>query len=244
MNINLKIKLPLVSETNPTDKKTLLVTTQLFLTPFYAVEEDVIGPFTSLKDEQLPWVRKLLFNASLTGLRLTRTIEKLNLLSSVDLFSLRRDLVICMVTNEMAKQLYKDSLNSISRAKTLGDFSVSTSTKGDSLALGKILSDSSNCVDEIKELISNIEQSGILPSTFVKGQYNPKTRHSARLWWNTDLPIKLVDGYANKKYWYNGNGYKTSDFNLDAYSKYSHYDPVAYYRHLNSSVLQEVFNIS
>lgn len=234
MNVNLKFKLPLVSTTNPLEKKLVLVTTQLLLNPIYALEEDVITPFTTLKEDQLPWVRKLLFDSSITVFRLTKTVEKLNIMSREDLFSLRRDFVICMVTNEMAKQLYKDALSSISRSKSLGDFSVSTATKNDSVAISRIISDSSTCVSDMKSLVEAMELSGITPSTFTKGSSNPSTRKSARLWWHSDLPYKVTDGYASNRYWYNNNGYKASTFNLDAYSKYSgNKDTLEFYRSLN-----------
>lgn len=233
MNINLKLKLPLVSSTNPVDKKIILVSAQLLLNPIYALEEDVITPFTTLKEEQLPWVRKLLFDSSITVYRETKVIEKLGLMSKGELFSLRRDYVICMVTNQMAKQLYKDALNTISRSKSLGDFSVSTSTKADSTAISKIISDSNTCIDDMKKLIEDIEASSLLPATFVKGRSNVSTRKSARLWWHSDLPFDLVDAYASKRYWFNGNGYKASTFNMDEYAKYGKFDPLTYYKSMS-----------
>ena len=235
MNVNLKLKLPLISLSNPLEKKVITVSTQLMLNPIYALEEDVITPFTTLKEEQLPWVRKLLFDSSITVYRLTKTIEKLNLITEEDLFSLRRDFVICMVTNEMAKQLYKDALSTISRSKSLGDFSVSTSTKSDSAAISRIMSDSNSCITGMKALISDMELSGLTPATFTKGASNPSTRKSARLWWHSDLPYKITDAYVSNKYWFNSNGYKASTFNLDAYSKYNNNrDTLDFYRSLST----------
>lgn len=232
MNINLKLKLPIVSNTNPLDAKLLLVSTHILLNPLYALEEDIITPFTDIEDSMLPYIRQALFNASITTFRLTSTIDSLQLLSPDELFSLRRDLTICIATNEVAKQLSKDLVASISRSKTLGDFSVSTSKKGDGSIIRQILEDSLNCVAEIKALIESIEQKQILPSTFVKGRLNASSRTSSRLWWTSEIPLKIVDGYASKKFYYNGHMYKASTFNLDSYLRYSGSNLADYYRAL------------
>ena len=65
----------------------------------------------------------------------------------------------------------------------------------------------------MKRLIEEITQSNILPSTFVKGALNPSTREYGRLWWLSDLPVKVYDGYASEKYLFNGNLYKAASFN-------------------------------
>lgn len=230
MNIDFKLKLPLINKEDETDKTTLLVSAQLMLNPLYALESDVISPFTNIQDEHFPWIRQLLFNASLRVLRLTKTIEKLPVMSSEDLFLLRRDFVICIVTNDMAKQMNKDLASQISRSKSLGDFSVSTSKRGDSAVLLQIIKDSSDCMEEMQLTINDLEQSMVLPSSFVKGRYNPKTHKPARLWWHSELPGTIVDGFASKKYYRYGVGYKAGSFNLDHYSKYSHISPSEYYQ--------------
>ena len=220
MNVDLKIKIPLINSEG--DKQVVLLNTQLFLTPFYCIEADVLSPFSSLKNEQLPWVRQLIFNASLTVYRLTKLIEKLNILPIDDLYLIRRDFTICLVTNDMAKQLNKDAVNQQSRSKSLGDFSVSTTVKGDTTALSKIFSDSNQCIGEMKNLIADLELSRVLPATFVKGRYNPNTVESNRLWWNSDLPLTAVDGFASKKFRFNGSKYKAGTLNLDHYHKHGH----------------------
>ena len=230
MNIDFKLKLPLIKIEEPTEKLTLLVYAQVLLQPLYALESDVISPFTDLKDSHFPWIRKLLFNNSLTVYRLTHFLEKTKLISTEDLFLLRRDFVICLVTNDMAKQMNKDLASQISRAKSLGDFSVSTSKKGDSSVLLQILSDSSNCISEMKSLIIDLEQSTVVPVSFVKGRYNPRTQKKGRLWWHSGLPERIKDGYGNEKYYLNGIGYKAGSFNLDTYSKYSNLSSADYYR--------------
>lgn len=233
MNIDFKLKLPLVSKEDTSDTTVLLISTQLLLSPLYALESDVISPFTSLEDSQFPWIRKLLFNASLTVYRLTKSLESISIISEEDLFLLRRDFVICIVTNEIAKQMNKDLAATLSRSKSLGDFSVSTSTKGDHSVLLQIIKDSNACVEEMKQAISDLEQTSILPTSFVKGRYHPRTKKASRLWWHSGLPVNVIDGYASKKYYINDRGYKSGSFNLDFYSRYSGMSVSDYYKTIN-----------
>lgn len=236
MNIDFKLKLPLVNKEDVSDTSLLLISTQLLLSPLYALESDVISPFSGLEDSQFPWIRKLLFNASLTVYRLTKSLESISIISQEDLFMLRRDFVICIVTNEIAKQMNKDLAATLSRSKSLGDFSVSTSTKGDHSVLLQIIKDSNACVEEMKQAISDLEQTSILPTSFVKGRYNPRTVKSSRLWWHSELPVNVVDGYASKKYYINDRGYKSGNFNLDFYSKYSGMSVSDYYKAVNEVI--------
>ena len=229
MNIDFKLKLPLINQ-GTSEETFLTISSHLMLNPLYALESDVITPFSNLEDKDFPWIRKLLFNASLTVYRLTKPLEGLSVISTEDLFLLRRDFVICIVTNEMAKQINKDLASSISRSKSLGDFSVSTSKKGDSAILLQLVRDSSDCISEMKDIIEDLISSSIVPRSFVKGRYNPKTINSNRLWWHSELPEKLVDGYGSKKYYRDGNTYKAGSFNLDHYSRYSGIPLDEYYR--------------
>lgn len=235
MNIDFKLKLPLVNKEDNNDTITLTVSSQLLLSPLYALEEDVISPFSNIEDSKFPWIRKLLFNASITVYRLTKFLEKISIISQEDLFLLRRDFVICIVTNEIAKQMNKDFAASSSRSKSLGDFSVSVANKGDNTILLQIIRDSSNCIEEMKHTINGLEQTSVLPKSFIKGRYNPKTSKSNRLWWHSELGTNLIDGYASKKYYLNDKGYKAGGFNLDYYSKYSRMSVSDYYSTLSSN---------
>jgi len=233
MNIDFKLKLPIINE-ETSESNFLTVSAQLMLKPLYALESDVISPFEDLDENSFPWIRKLLFNASLTVYRLTNFLEGTTIISEQDLFLLRRDFVICIVTNEMSKQLNKDLAASLSRSKTLGDFSVSTSKKGDSSVLLQLIKDSSDCIAEMKQTIEDLQQSSIIPATFVKGQYNPKTKLIGRLWWHTELPVDIKDGFASKKYHYNGDSYKAGTFNIREYSRCSHFNTLEFYKALAS----------
>lgn len=214
MNINLKLSIPIVDDLGV--EKNIKIDSSLFLTPFYAVEEDIVPSFPNLDEKDLPILRKVIFNASLTVNRLTEKVEKLKLLTPKALFALRRDYVICLSTNEIAKRVNADLVKAKSKSKTLGDFTVSTSQTNDTTIVSKIFSDSKQCIYEIEKLIDEAEQDLILPVDFVKGRYNTSNiQANDRLWWLKDLDdgSRVVDGYASNKYWYNGNRYKSATMN-------------------------------
>lgn len=212
MNINLKLKLKLVNQ--QAEIKVIKTSATILLNPYYASEDEIISVFSDLTDEKLLLTRKLIFNNSILALNLTRTVEKLNILPSVELFALRRDLTICLTTNDLAKHLNKDLINANQRSKTLGDFAVSTSTRADNTVLKEVLANSSNCIAELKGLILDIESERVLPKAFTKGILNPNSKMSSRLWWLEDFPIKISDSYATTKYMWNGEKYKAASFNL------------------------------
>lgn len=214
MNINLKLTIPIINEDGV--EKDLKVDSNLFLTPFYATEEDIIPTFPMFLEEDLPVLRKVIFNASLTVNRLTTKIEQWKLLSAKELFALRRDYVICLSTNEFAKRLNAENVKAKSQSKTLGDFTVSTSQTNDTTVLTRIFTDSSKCVKDIEKLLNEAEQDRILPVDFVKGRYNSANiQANDRLWWLKDLDggSRVIDGYASNKFWYNGSQYKTATLN-------------------------------
>lgn len=213
MNINLRLKIPLVNETDPLDTLIYNVDTNLMLNPLYALEIDILNPFDEIIEEKLHWVRKVLFNASLTVYRLTRLIESSGLMNPTELALMRRDFTICIAVNETGKQLYKDTAVELQRSKSLGDFSVMTRKKNDLGLINKIISDSSGCIDEMKKLIEDIELSNVKPKSFVKGSQNESTLTVGRLWWLSDLEPTTNDGYASKKHLNKGRWWKAGELN-------------------------------
>ena len=214
MNINLKLTVPVINEGGL--EKELKIDSNLFLTPYYATEEDIIPTFPMFLEGDLPVLRKIIFNASLTVNRLTDKIEQWGLLKEKELFALRRDYVICLATNELAKRLNSENVKAKSQSKTLGDFTVSTSQTNDTTVISKIFTDSSKCVKDIEKLLEEAEQDRILPVDFVKGRYNAANiQANDRLWWLKDLDggSRVIDGYASNKFWYNGSQYKTATLN-------------------------------
>ena len=155
MNINLKLTVPVINEDGL--EKELKIDSNLFLTPYYSTEEDIIPTFPMFLEEDLPVLRKIIFNASLTVNRLTDKIEQWGLLKEKELFALRRDYVICLATNELAKRLNSENVKAKSQSKTLGDFTVSTSQTNDTTVISKIFTDSSKCVKDIEKLLEEGE---------------------------------------------------------------------------------------
>jgi len=219
MNINLKLTLPIINEQG--EEKDIKLDSNIFLTPYYATEEDIIPTFPMFEEEDLPILRKVIFNASLTVNRITSKVEEWKLLTNKELFALRRDYVICLSTNEFAKRLNSENIKAKSQSKTLGDFTVSTSQTNDNTVLNKIFSDSSKCVRELEKLLNDAEQDRIIPVDFVKGRYNlANIQANDRLWWLKDLGggSRVIDGYASNKFWYKGNQYKAATLNRDSYA--------------------------
>lgn len=224
MNINLKLVLPLVNGEGV--KQKIRVDSNLLLQPLYATEEDVVPSFSDLITEaNLPLLRKILFNASLTVFRRTKVLNKLPL-SDSDIFMIRRDYTICLATYQYAVQLSTNSSNGKHniQSKTLGDFSVTLSSRNTLKdALSPIIDSSKACISEMESSIDELEQTRIIPRSFIKGSKNPDNMQANdRLWW-----LKEYGGYrqayATDKVYFKGQFYKTVDS-----SKFK-YDPVSYY---------------
>lgn len=216
MNINLKLGIPLIDESG--SKSTLRTTASLFLYPFYATEEDIYPIFEELVKDDSEYVRQCILNSSIHVNRLFKVIELKKLLKPSEIFSMKRDYVICTVTSTVAKKLGSDLNKKLSQSKSLGDFSVSTSYEKDSTIVSKIFSDSSKCVRELEMLIKDAESILIKPSTFSKASKS-LTGYTAqpKLWWLGELEMdgyKVSDGFASYYYFYNGKKYKSGTLNV------------------------------
>lgn len=216
MNIHLSLDLPLINSKG--DIKNYKTSGDLFLTPYYAIEEDVLPLFDlDVSSDKLPVIRSLLFNNSIKVYNLTTRLETIKLFSDKELFMLRRDYTICLTTNDLAKKYLAEASKEVNKKKSLGDFSVSIGVKNDVAGLyKKVFEDSSSCIADIMAMIAEAEADLIMPSLFVSGQYNPNNiQANDRLWWLKDLTRdNIVDGYASNKFWYNGNAYKSGTLNI------------------------------
>lgn len=224
MNINLKLVLPLINAEGV--KQKIRVDSNLLLQPLYATEEDIVPSFSDLiTNTNLPLLRKILFNASLTVFRRTSILSKLSL-SDSEIFMIRRDYTICLVSYQYGIQLSTNSStgkNNI-QSKSLGDFSVTLSSRNTLKdALSPIITASKACIDDMVKSIDELEQTRILPRSFIKGSKNPDNlQANDRLWW-----LKEYGGYrhsyASDKVYFMGQYYKTVD------SSKLKYDPISYY---------------
>lgn len=211
MNINLKLNIPLVHEETG-DTLKAKVKSDVLLNPFYATEEDILPKFNDLTEEDIYYLRKQIFNASLTVNRLTEKIEMLRVLSPTQLFAMRRDYVICLATLDLAKRVSSFLKKAQSQSKTLGDFSVSRSETSDNTSITTIINTSLECIKEMNNLIMVTEQERVLPREFIKGRYNTSNiQANDRLWWLKDFDVgytRSPDGFASVKVNYKGNNYK------------------------------------
>lgn len=210
MNINLKLTIPLKKDDGSEDE--LKVDSNLMLVPFYCSEEDVLSIFPSYKEEDLPVLRKIIFNSSLKADRLGSFLQK-GIISDMELLSLKRDYTICLSNNEFAKRLNSSVAKARSQSKTLGDFTVTSSYTNDVSTLTQIYKDSTQCILELEGLIKSLEISGVLPNTFIKGRFNDSNiQANDRLWWLKDMGgFKVLDGFASKKFTFKGNQYKAGN---------------------------------
>ena len=160
MNINLKLVLPLINE-NTNEKQNLKVDSNLLLMPLYATEEDIVPTFNDIITvDNLPILRKILFNSSLTVLRKTAILDKLPSLSSSDIFMIRRDYTICLVNYQYGLKLSTSSLSigDSVQSKSLGDFSVTLSSKNSIKdGLSPLISNAKSCIYEMEKNIKAIE---------------------------------------------------------------------------------------
>ena len=209
MNIQLDITIPLLN--NFTDIK---VSSTVFLHPFYCLEDDILNPLDEeFKDIPLSYVRRLIFNNSISVYRETQALEKSNFLPTEFLYSLRRDYTICLTTLETLKKIKAHSTGSSSRSKRLGDFQVVHSDIFNPIVLQKMLNDYSDCQDEFKDLIKDLKEENNLPKAFSKASKNTNTTYSNRLWWlSENYPLK--DAYASSKIYYLDKKYKVGNIML------------------------------
>jgi len=210
MNIELNITIPLINST-----QTIKANSQLLLYPFYCMEADVVNPFEEFEENKSIFVRQIIFNNSIKVLTETKKLEMFNILAEEDLFALRREYTICLSTYELTKKMKLDYVGTISRAKKLGDFEVSTSKKTDSLVVDRLLKDTKECLEYFTGFIKELESEKVLPRYFAKGSLNITSTYSgSRLWWLSGMTPNITDAYASSKALYNNKQFKIGNFTV------------------------------
>ena len=211
MNIELKLKFNTNSAS--TVQAEFKVSASLMLYPLYATEEDVLNPFDPIPETEREWVRRLIFNSSLTVYRETRLLESLKIISEDELNLMRRDYTICLTTLDLSKKFHIDYTSAVSISKKLGDFSAARSTQNSAAFLLKSIENASSCIREMRSLIKELESEKIRPKAFTKGAGNPlNTKASARLWWTSDMFPFSSDAYASWKHPHLNSMYKSALF--------------------------------
>lgn len=190
--------------------KVLNLSINTLLTPMYVTEGQLLSMFVEDEDRYYLKAREIAFTSSLRARDyLEYKLQSLNLPEGYT-ESLVRELAQCFGVNGLATALFKTFGESVSRSKTLGEFSVSTSIKHSTHALRDIMNSSRDCVDEAKKAVDELKHlAASYGRATSKASCHPSSRFSYRLWFHNNLPERSDQIYASEKYrHYDGNIYK------------------------------------
>lgn len=203
MNINLKLTIPFKSS-----EESVIITADTLLEPFYITEREVLSVFLEeYSDRFTKGAREIIFYSSIKADEILKL--KLQFLEAEELKTIRRQLTLCLSIIGFGNKFNSDFIKSMSRSKTLADFTVSTTVANDSGFLNNILKDAQACVADLTSLIEEINSGDSVARTFVKGQCNSVNYDSSRLWSHRNLPTKAsVETHASLKKPFNGRYYK------------------------------------
>lgn len=200
MNININFKIPILNTSSY-----ISFNENILLSPFYVTEKELLSVYlTEYTDEQLKLAREVIFYNSIEADNLFRNV--LESLTPQEQFALKRRFTLCMSIISFGNKFNIDYVKSISRSKTLAEFSVSTSKTNDPYFVVNIIKEAKECVDTLKDII-NRSGEGLI-RTFVKGMLNSKNLDSNRLWHHFNLPFQSQEIHATKKKEFNGRYYK------------------------------------
>jgi hypothetical protein len=152
----------------------------ILLSPFYAMEQDVLGVFLEEQDNYISGIRKTIFEGSIRvdGF-LNPTVQESLQLSDEEAFRLKREYVICFSVYNFSKVFYRDYLTSIKKSKFLADLKVSMEIERDPQFIKMISHDAKDCMEELEAMFGI--GSGF--SSFVKGRSNSCNSTSNRSWY-------------------------------------------------------------
>ena len=200
MNININIKIPLKN-----GESSLKIEENILLTPLYITENELLSVYlTKYTNEQFKAAREVAFYSSLKADEIIG--NKIDTFTSKEKFSFKRQLTLCLATIMFGNKFNTDYIKSLSRSKSLAEFSVSTSSTNDPQFVLNIIKEAQQCVADLK---SALNMSGdVLIRTFVKGANNEMNMTSNRLWHHFNLDTKSKEIHASEKKFYNGRYYK------------------------------------
>lgn len=215
MNKKYILKIP-IKDVVEGDVKTVAdvnVTLNTMLSPMYTTEAELLAFFVDEEEYEKYYLkaREIAFTSSLRADEYLKARMKLTKLLPEHALLFKRELSQCLAINGLANYFFKGYNESVSRAKTLGEFSVSTTVKNNTSALRDIISNSNDCIKDAKKAIDEISAlsgSG-LGVSFSKGSLNIGSRFSYRAWFHNNLPERSEKLFASDKYRHpNGNMYK------------------------------------
>lgn len=202
MNINLKLSIPF----KDTDE-TLTIVADTLLEPFYITEREVLSVFLEeYSDRFVKGAREVIFYSSIKANEILEL--KLQHFDIEELKTIRRQLTLCLAIIGFGNKFNSDFIKSMSRSKTLADFTVSTTVANDSGFLNNIIKDAQICVNDLTSLIQEINSGDSVARLFVKGQLNTVNYDSNRMWAHRNLPSFSSETHASLKKPFNGRYYK------------------------------------
>lgn len=202
MNINLQLNIPLKNSTD-----SVRVTVDSLLSPFYVTEREVLSVYLeTYSDRFITGAREIIFYSSLKADDMLKL--KFKTADYEDILLIKKQLTLCLAIIGFGNKFNSDFIKSMSRSKTLADFTVSTSVSNDTGFLTNIIKDAQACVDDLTSLLAEIDSGASLSRTFVKGQLNKHAYTSDRLWHHRHLSVKSTETHASLKKPFNGRYYK------------------------------------
>lgn len=218
MNKKYLLKIPIKTLVVENDKekidksKVANVVINTMLTPMYTTESELLSLFVD-EDEYDKYylkAREIAFTSSIRAEEYLKGRLRSGTIPEETLLLLRRELSQCFGVNGLANFFFKGFGESVSRSKTLGEFSVSTTVKNNTYALRDIIDSSKDCIKDAKKSVDELKHlAASMGASFNKGACNIGNRFSYRLWFHNNLPERSTQIYASEKYGhYNGNIYK------------------------------------
>ena len=202
MNINLQMSIPFKE-----GSEKVLIGVNTMLTPFYITERELLTIFLEdYTDKFIESAREVIFYSSI---RADELIElNLKLITEDELLTIKRQLTLCLATILFGNKHNSDFIKSMSRSKTLADFTVSTTVSNDSGFVTNILKDAQACVDSLLSIIEEMNTAGSFVNIFVKGELSLHGFDSSRLWHHRYLPEMSTETHGSLKKEFNGRYYK------------------------------------
>lgn len=199
-----------VSKVDSSKKVDIVINTML--TPMYTTESELLTLFVDEEDYDKYYLkaREIAFTSSIRAHEYVNSKVRFLNLPPQQLILLFRELSQCFGVNGLANFFFKGFGESVSRSKTLGEFSVSTTVKNNTYALRDIINSSRDCIKDAKKALDELKHLGTSYGVAVnKGACNIGSKFSYRLWFHNNLPERSTEIYASEKYGhYNGNRYK------------------------------------
>lgn len=209
MNINLQLTIPYKEGLD-----VLKIGADTMLAPFYITERELLTIFlTDYSPRLFESAREIIFYSSIKADDLIHL--NLKMITDYEMLTIKRQLTLCLATMMFGNKHNSDFIKSMSRSKTLADFTVSTTVSNDSGFIGNILKDAQACVKDLLVIIDEMNTSGSFVDIFVKGDLNLYGFDSSRLWHHRNLPATSNETHAslkkefNGKYYRNGGNYAT-----------------------------------